>query len=130
MSKFALREINQIKGKKTYYKLVKNGKCEFQEFCNEIVKGSNYESELKTLFSWMDRDANLQPLPSNKKKDITPDGVTPKEHEFKSKNLRIYTFQDKGTGKIVVCGGNKNTQDSDIRHFRKIKEEYLIERYS
>jgi len=49
-------------------------------------------------------------------------------NEFKTRHLRVYSFQDKGTGKIVVCAGTKNTQKSDIKHFRKLKKEYLNNR--
>lgn len=72
MSKFKLKRIKQINGRNTYYKLVKDGTCEFDEFCEEMNKPDKYESELKSIFAYMELAANQQPLPRTKVKDITP----------------------------------------------------------
>lgn len=125
MPEFKLIRIEQVRGRNTYYKLVKDGSCEFDEFCEEIKKPDMYESELKRIFSYMELAANQQPLPKTKFKDITPQKVPDKECEFKTKNLRVYAFQQKNTGKIIVCGGIKTTQKSDIKHFRELKKQYL-----
>lgn len=125
MPEFKLRKIPQVRGRNTYYKLVKDGDCEFDEFCKEMNKPDKYESELKTIFSYMELAANQQPLPRTKFKDITPKKDSVKEHEFKSKHLRVYAFQQKSTGKIIVCGGTKTNQKSDIKHFREVKKQYL-----
>ncbi|MEX0595117.1 MAG: hypothetical protein WD512_01365 [Candidatus Paceibacterota bacterium] len=125
MPKFKLRKIEQVQGRNTYYKLIKDGKCEFEEFCTEMSQPDKYESELKKIFSYMELAANQQPLPKTKFKDITPKKATAKEHEFKSKHLRVYAFQQKSTGKIIVCGGTKSSQKSDIKHFREVKEQYF-----
>lgn len=130
MPKFKIKRIKQVKGRNTYYKLYKKGTCEFDEFCEEMSKSDKYESEVKQIYTLMDLAANQQSLPHTKFKDITPDKARLKEHEFKTSHLRVYAFQDKGTGKIIVCGGTKNSQESDIKHFRKLKEEYLTEKYS
>jgi len=125
MAEFKLKRIEQVKGRNVFYKLIKDERCEFDEFCVEMTKPGKYESEVKTIFTYMELAANQQPLPKTKFKDITPFKESVKEHEFKTKNLRVYTFQQKGTGKIVVCGGTKNEQDSDIKHFRQLKKQYL-----
>jgi hypothetical protein len=68
---FAIKEILEIKGKITLYKMIVDGVCLFDEFLNEV-----------------EYDGNL-------------------------------------TGRIIVCGGKKSNQKSDIRRFRKLKKEYL-----
>jgi hypothetical protein len=68
--------------------------------------------------------ANLNSLPHSKFKDITPDKEEIKEYEFKSKHLRIYCIK-KPNGKIIILGGYKNNQSSDIIKFRSIKQQYL-----
>lgn len=125
MPKFKLKKIEQVKGRNTFYKLIKDGNCEFDEFCDEMDKADMYPSELKNIFTNMDLVANQIPLPKKKFKDITKSKSSIKEHEFKTKNLRVYAFQEKGTGKIIVCGGKKGTQKANIRHFRQIKRQYL-----
>ncbi|MEO6830639.1 MAG: hypothetical protein ABI378_00410, partial [Chitinophagaceae bacterium] len=64
--------------------------------------------------------ANLYSLPETKFKDITPKGETIREYEFKSKHLRVYAVQKPG-GKVVVLGGFKTTQKSDIATMKRIK---------
>ena len=128
MAKFKLKNIEQVNGNNEFYELIKDGRNEFEEFCSQIEGEGQYYSELKTLFTLFDHAANQLPLPKNKCKDITPKKEDVKEHEFKTRHLRAYSFQDKGTGKIVVCAGTKNTQKSDIKHFRKLKKEYLNNR--
>lgn len=125
MSEFTLKRLEQVKGRNSFYKLVKNGTCEFDNFCKKMGGPGMYKSELMTIFSYMELAANQQPLPGTKFKDITPRNESVKEHEFKSKHLRVYAFQQRRTGKIIVCGGTKSSQKSDIRHFRQIKSQYL-----
>lgn len=122
---FQLRKLNQIKGKNPFYALIKDGECEFDRFCEKMNNSDQYQSELKSIFANMDLVANQISLPKTKFRDITPAKEPIKEHEFKTKNLRVYAFQEKGTGKIIVCGGTKGTQKSDIRHFRQLKKQYL-----
>jgi hypothetical protein len=123
---FALKPIESIKGKQKFYKLFKDDQCEFDKFCKELGKDNTYKSELNTLYSYMNYISNLASLPNTKFKPISKGKNEQfREYELKSKNLRIYLFHEENTGKIVVFGGTKNTQESDIKHFRKIKEEYI-----
>jgi putative component of toxin-antitoxin plasmid stabilization module len=84
-----------------------------------------YESELLTLNARMDLVANLERLPKQKFRDLTPAKEQVKEYEFKTKHLRLYVIHIEKTGKVVVLGGYKNTQKKDIRGFRSLKKQYL-----
>ncbi len=126
MYTFALKEIEEIKGKLRLYKLIINGTCEYDEFEKGIETEGNLKSELLTVVARMHEIADLKSLPKEKFKDITPPRKeTIKEYEIKTKHLRVYMFHDKSTGRIIVCGGKKGTQPSDIKHFRNIKKEYF-----
>lgn len=72
----------------------------------------------------MDGVANLNSVSEEKFKDITPSGDKIKEYEFKSGDLRVYGIKIPN-GKLIVLGGFKNQQNSDITKFRSLKIEYL-----
>ena len=123
MSKFALEKIKAIKGKQTFYDLKVNEVGQFESFSNELEE--EYKSELVTLNARMDLVANLNRLPKEKFRDITPKKQTVKEYEFKTKHLRLYVIHIEKTGKVIVLGGYKNTQKSDISSFRSLKSQFL-----
>ncbi len=122
MTTFALKKIQAIKGKQVFYKLLKNNKCPFDEFEKSLE--IKYTSELVTIYAYMERVANRESMPAGKFKEITPSEETIKEYEVKTKNLRVYLIKTTG-GKIVIIGGYKNSQSSDIRKFRSLKKQYL-----
>lgn len=124
MAKFALKKIEEIVGRVSFFKLEVDGKCPFDEFWHEIEKDGNLVKELNTIQTRMELIANLVHLPGDKFHKLTGanDGLT--EYEIKTKNLRVYLFQEEGTGKIIVCGGKKKNQISDIDLFRNLKLAY------
>lgn len=123
MFKFALEKIKAIKGKQTFYDLKVNGVGQFETFSNEIEE--QYKSELVTLNARMDLVANLNRLPKEKFRDITPKKETVKEYEFKTKHLRLYAIHIEKKGKVIVLCGFKNTQKTDIPSFRSLKSQFL-----
>lgn len=123
MSRFALEKITAIKGKQTFYDLKVNEIGQLETFSNGLEV--QYKSELVTLVARMDLVANLNRLPKQKFRDITPKKETVKEYEFKTKHLRVYAIHIEKTGKVVVLCGHKNTQKSDISSFRSLKRQFL-----
>jgi len=102
-----------------------NDACLYDEFEKEIECEGNLKTELLTIATRLHEMADLKTMPPNKFKDITPPKETNKEYEIKTANLRVYLFHEKNTGRIIVCGGKKGTQQADIKHFRRIKKEYF-----
>jgi putative component of toxin-antitoxin plasmid stabilization module len=125
MYNFALKEIEEIKGKLKIFKLLVNGTCAFDEFEQNIDNEGSLTSELRTIAARLYDIADCKSLPDTKFKDITPKNENNKEYEIKTHHLRVYLFHEKNTGRIIVCGGKKGSQQADIRHFRKIKNEYF-----
>lgn len=124
MCTFALQEIEEIKGRIKIFKLLINGICEYDEFEKNIETDGNLKSELITIQTRLHEIADLKSLPNTKFRDISPKNGNNKEYEIKTHHLRIYLFHEKNTGRIIVCGGKKGTQNADIKHFRKILKEY------
>lgn len=125
MHNFALKEIEDIKGKLKIFKLLIDETCEFDEFEKRIETDGNLKSELTSIVTRLHEMADLKSLPEKKFRDITPKNNNNKEYEIKTRHLRVYLFHEKTTGRVIVCGGKKGTQKDDIRHFRKIKQEYF-----
>ena len=125
MHTFALKNIEEITGKVKIYKLLIDGSCEYDDFEKTIESEGNLTSELRTIVVRLHEIADLKALPQTKFKDITPKNESNKEYEIKTHHLRVYLFHEKKTGRIIVCGGKKGTQESDIKYFRRIKKEYF-----
>jgi putative component of toxin-antitoxin plasmid stabilization module len=123
MNKFALKKIPEIKGRILFSMLEVDGACQFEEFCSEIEEDGNMKKQLITAFARMTQVSNLQRLPEQKFRDITPRNETIKEFEVKTNDLRIYLIKEEGH--IIILGGKKNTQKGDISHFRSVKRRYL-----
>jgi putative component of toxin-antitoxin plasmid stabilization module len=123
MSNFTLIEIVAIKGKQKFYKLKKDAVCAFDDF--ETEARINYNSEINRIYALMNKFANLETLTKKQFKDITPTKELIKEYEFKTHHLRVYAMKEANTGNIIITGGYKNSQRSDINHFREMKKMYI-----
>jgi len=123
MSKFALVDIPEVKGQITFKKLVIDGVCQYDKFCEQIENEGNLKKQLIGIVSNMNQVAQLKRLPKEKFRDITPHKDTVKEFEIKKGDLRVYVIKEQGH--IVVLGGKKGSQDEDIKQFRSIKSRYL-----
>ena len=124
MRKFGLSKIEAIHAKQPFDQLVVNDNGVLDLFEREL-KGTTYQGEIKVMLTYLEYLGNGGLLPETKFKNITPENEKVKEFEFKSKHLRIYGIQKAG-GKIIVMGGFKKTQKSDIREFRALKKAYLL----
>ena len=126
MAKFTLKYIEEIKGKIEFYHLEVDGKIQYEEFEESLLRQGGYESELRQMESRMQEMAELRnPMPATKSRKIGND-----EYEIKTRNLRRYLFHEKETGRIIVTLTKKHpkSQNADIKKFRKIKTEYLNQR--
>lgn len=61
MPNFEIRNIDAINGKQKFYKLIKDGICQIDDFENDLEEA--YKPELKTIYAYMDQVANLKSLP-------------------------------------------------------------------
>jgi len=124
MPVYSLKKIDEIDGKIVFYKLVKDTVCLFDDFEYQIENESTYKGELNTIQTIMIQISNLKTLPIEKYRNITPKKESIKEYEIKTKNLRVYLFKNM-KGQIVVLGGKKTNQKSEIKRFRNMKKDYL-----
>ncbi|TXI71244.1 MAG: hypothetical protein E6Q41_00455 [Cyclobacteriaceae bacterium] len=123
MSKFALENIDLVKGPIRFKKLVIDGSCQFDAFCDQIEHEGNLHKQLVGLFANMNQVALMKRLPATKFRDITPAREHVKEFEIKKGDLRVYLIKEEAH--IVIIAGKKSGQAEDIRTFRSIKRRYL-----
>ena len=128
MATFAVKHIDELeRTKQAVFKLVRNGKCLFDEFAEEIEKDNNLSPELDELIANLESVANNERLPPqryrilhlNSKLAFTP-------FEVKTSHLRMYLFRDDETGQIVLFGGKKGDQESDLERVDKLIKEYAV----
>jgi hypothetical protein len=122
MSKFVLEPCNDIVGKITFFKIIEDTECYWNDFCKEIEKDGTWDDQLDQLKSRMDEVSNLKIMPYKKFHKLDPPSVD--EYEVKTDNLRAYLLFD-NNGYIILYAGKKTDQDKDLRTFRKIRQRYL-----
>lgn len=104
----------------TYYKLYVDGKCNFDEFYNEVARNVADMKSMTAIIAYMD-SLSAQMLPSTIYNYIHDNGRSDL-YEFKKKNLRVYVI-DQRPNIYVVMGGYKGSQKRDIANFKeKVKE--------
>jgi len=123
MPSFALKPIPEITGVQRVYKLVINNECEWDVFFAEQIEGNN-SKDLMKIQSILTQYSSLMRLPKGKFRDITPHKDRTKEFECKAGLLRVYLFKA-SNGSIIVFGGLKGNQVTDIKRFRGIKRKYV-----
>lgn len=105
----------------TYYRLFVDGKCEFDDFLQEVNKNVADKKNMNAIIAYMD-SLSAQLLPSIIYNHIES-GERHDLYEFKKKDLRIYVI-DQRPNIYIVMGGYKSTQKKkDIpRLIRKTKD--------
>lgn len=105
----------------TYYRLFVDGKCEFDDFLQEVNKNVADKKNMNAIIAYMD-SLSAQLLPSIIYNHIES-GERHDLYEFKKKNLRVYVI-DQRPNIYIVMGGYKSTQKKkDIqRLIRKTKD--------
>ena len=110
------------------YELCKNGKSLFEDFFNKIEKEGNLLSNLAGAIRIIEDTANLKLRPKNQFRLIQGHSLNCKVYEAKSGGIRIYLFHEEKTGRIIVSGGNKDSQGEDIKQMLKIIKVYQNEK--
>ena len=146
MSKFVTKHISSVKGKQKFKQLIivpdnedakqLQAEIDKQESQQEEIelKGEldiyeeslekKYSSSFRSMIAIMNRVANLQAVPKEKFRDVTPKKETVAEYEFKFQDLRVLAIKIPN-GQLILLGGYKNQQSSDFKKFRSLKKQYL-----
>ena len=119
MSKFAFNKIKALTGEKfKVMQLCIDKVNQLDKFEEELE--DHYQSQYKTLISYIDRYTQNGKIPGQKLKEITPKNALRKEYEFRTENgIRLYAVQA-DNGKVIVVAGYKGSQKADIPRFRQM----------
>jgi len=120
---FSVRKLPNLT-KRPINLLEREGKCLWNDFKNEIKADNNLKPELTRLFAIVEDAANNKNPSKSKFKPLKSISKTYTVYEARSTNLRLYVFSENITGVIVVLGGKKTTQDSDLKRMKQLMKEY------
>lgn len=112
------------------FELCVNGNSLFEDFIESIEGNRIIENELAGAIRNLELAANLLRLPKTKFREIKLNKLNFKFFEAKFGAVRIYHFQEKYTGRIIVLGGMKNNQLIDIKSVTRIIKNYQDENNS
>lgn len=117
MPKYSLILSTNIKSttKISVWELCVEGVSVLDPFIKTIVDEGTYENDLTGALRNLEMAADLVRLPETKFKEIKGQKINGKLYEAKYGAIRIYHFQEKHTGRIIVLGGMKNNQTKDIK---------------
>ena len=120
MSNFAVELFEPVRsdGKLKFYKLLKNGKAQFDSFYDEVCKNRKHFNDLKRILACMNYVAETDAKMPVKKVNSIKDGGKEIAIEFKKNELRVYCVK-KNPDVLVVLGGYKKEQKKDINKLKK-----------
>lgn len=141
MSKFVIKNIKSVCGKQVFKQLViVENNVDIKKLQQDIDENKSdvtgvfddyenslediYKSSLNGIITIMNLVADLQSVPVQKLRDVTPKKELVKEFEFKYGDLRVYAIKIPN-GKLILLGGYKNNQKPDFAKFRSLKGQYL-----
>lgn len=130
MHNFTLQPIEEFETKQSVFKLLRNGKCHFDKFFEEISIDKNLAPELGDLFAIIrhvanDSTSNLPPTKKYRKLNLGSK-LKYNAYEAKSDHLRLYLIQERGTGLIFILGGKKKNQTRDLEHLKSLIKEFSL----
>lgn len=126
MHKFELERIDladPLEEKHTVYKLIINGRCEFDKFYEKTMRSGNNRLHMEKAINYLRLRAVDNLNVPNRIKFLGPD-----EFEVKAKQIRLYAFILPKRGDIIVLGEikkGKDKQSKNIERMREIKIEFL-----
>lgn len=110
------------------YELCVYKKSIFKEFFEQIENEGNLISNLAAAIRIVENTANLLLTPKTKYRVLKGLSIKCKAYEAKSGAIRIYLFHEENIGRVIVIGGNKGSQDEDVKRVEKIIKEYYEEK--
>lgn len=120
MHEYELAPVENVRNDSfSFYKLIIDGRCPYDEFCDEMWNGPN-KGVMAGLISQMDNFGHTL-LPKTKFRKIEDAGDD--IFEFKRHTLRIYV-RKKEPNIYIILGGVKTNQKKDIARIRRIVKDY------
>lgn len=112
------------------YELCNNNKSYFKGFAEQVVNDVALSSKFAAVIRTIEMASSLKRLSKRKFREIQGHKLPVKLYEAKSQGgeIRIYLFHEENTGRVIVLGGLKKTQNKDIRRVKQIIKDYINEK--
>ena len=120
---FVIKLLDEVTGRFPFYKLIKNGKCQFDEFIDQLEKFGNMDTDIEAIFNIINRKANGHDVPPTMFKQLHGNENV-KDFEVRKGAIRIYVAKYLN-GYLIILGGLKPDQDRDIDKMRTIKTNFF-----
>ncbi|HBH24100.1 MAG TPA: hypothetical protein DDY13_11845 [Cytophagales bacterium] len=109
------------------YELCKNGESLLQEFIDKIERDEILFDKVARALSIVEHSSNGLLLPKTKFRQLHDEKLPCKLYEAKAGIIRLYLFHEEKTGRVIVTGGKKDSQEKDIKAVTKIIKDYYNE---
>lgn len=106
----------------TFYKLVDNERCPYDEFCASVERIAKRSSDLNKMRATMAYMAKYDTMLPATKFNSIKDGKNTIGYEFKQGDLRLYCVKQ-NPGVYIIIGGYKANQKKDIKLFQRLAEQ-------
>lgn len=128
MSGFTVRHLLDLSTGIDVYELLEDGKSLFEKFQGEVKKSAgSYAASLNRFPAMIEQYSKGLILPSTKFRKLKGSKAKCSEFEFKAKPLRLYMTTIDGFGAIIMFGGYKTSQKSDIRRLQNLSMRVIQE---
>jgi len=123
MPNFTLERININETINPIYKLCREGKCLLDEFIAMVKSDLKLEPLLGDLFAAVRyvADGKSPPLPEKRMKKIKGQNDA---WEARKGALRMYVKIDNVNGAVIIIGGDKSSQNADLKRLKNIIKEF------
>lgn len=110
------------------FELCRNGESLFEKFVKKVTKDHISFGRFAGAIKIVEHSANGIRLPKTKFRVIKAHGLPCKVFEAKKDDIRIYMFHEENTGRVIVTGAYKDTQEKDIKAVIRIVKSYYHEK--
>lgn len=117
MTKFSIRLSDKVPSTRIkLYKLTINKVCPIDEFEKVIRRDACLNLEIDKIYATLEDSCNLVLLPKTKFRELKLGKLPYRIFEAKSKHLRFYLIKLEKTGRVILIGGCKTSQKSDLKY--------------
>ncbi len=122
MSKYSLilSELFTQNLKIEIFELCVNGRSLLQNFEEVIENNEKHLVSFDRIVRIIERSANLELLAKEQFREIKGHTLPCKIYEAKHKMMRVYMFQETGTGRIIVEGTIKIDGKSQVKDIKRV----------
>ncbi|WP_348064138.1 hypothetical protein [Dyadobacter sp.] len=124
MPKFTIQRSEKVGNTRIrLFKLITNQVCPIDEFEKVIEYEGAFAHEIDKIYAILECVCNLTMLPKTMYRVLQLGDLPFQVYEAKSSSLRFYLIKLEKTGKVIMMGGRKSTQNADLKQITRLAKE-------